>query len=76
MQRPRPVARSPRCDAGAVRFTGRDIAGLVLAGDMYGAPYDLLAAALGVQAPRLRGIMCRWRQAGLADTGVIGPGPA
>ena len=32
-----------------VRFTARDINGLVLAGDMYGAPYDLLAAALGVQ---------------------------
>jgi hypothetical protein len=76
MQRPPPAGRSPRCDAGAVRFTARDIAGLVLAGDMYGAPYDLMAAALGVQLPRVRAIMCRWRQAGLADTGVIGPGPA
>jgi hypothetical protein len=76
MHHPPPAGRSPRCDSGAVRFTGRDIAGLVLAGDMYGAPYDLLAAALRVHAPRVRGIMCRWRQAGLAETGVIGPGPA
>ena len=65
-----------RSDAGAVQFTARDITGLVLAGDMYGAPYDLLAAALGVKAARLRGITCRWRRAGLAQTGRIGPGPA
>jgi hypothetical protein len=36
---------------------------------MYGAPYDLLAAALGVRADRLRGIVARWRRAGLAATG-------
>lgn len=35
-----------RSDAGTVQFTARDIAGLVLAGDMYGAPYDLLATAV------------------------------
>ena len=70
------AARGPRCDAGAVRFTGGDIAGLVLAGDMYGAPYDLLAAAMGVSTARVRSIMCRWRRAGVAETGVIGPGPA
>ena len=73
-----PGAAPPRkrSDAGVVRFTARDINGLVLAGDMYGAPYDLLEAALGVKAARLRGITCRWRQAGLAHTGRIGPGPA
>jgi hypothetical protein len=65
-----------RCDAGVVRFTARDITGLVLAGDMYGAPYDLLEIALGVKAARLRGITCRWRTAGVAQTGRIGPGPA
>ena len=65
-----------RSDAGTVQFTARDITGLVLAGDMYGAPYDLLATALGVKAARLRGITCRWRNAGLAQTGRIGPGPA
>jgi hypothetical protein len=58
-----------------VRSTTRDIGGLVLAGDMYGAPYDLLGAALDVEAARLRGITRRWRRAGLAETGRIGPGP-
>jgi hypothetical protein len=72
--RPSPAPR--RCDAGIVRFTARDAAGLVLAGDMYGAPYDLLASAWGVTTPRVRAIMCRWRRAGLAETGQIGPGPA
>ena len=43
---------------------------------MYGAPYDLLAAYLGVQPDRLRGIVARWRRAGYADTGRLGPGPA
>jgi len=36
-----PFAR--RADAGSVRLGGRDVAGLMLVGDMYGAPYDLLA---------------------------------
>jgi len=64
-----------RSDAGSARFTGRDIGGLVLAGEMYGAPYDLLAAALGVRADRLRAITARWRRAGVAESGRIGPGP-
>ena len=42
----------------------------------YGAPYDLLAAALGAQPARLRGITARWRRAGSAATGRLGPGPA
>jgi hypothetical protein len=66
-------ARRP--DAGAVRFTARDIAGLTLTGDMYGAPGDLLGAALGVRPDRLRAITARWRRAGLAESGRIGPGP-
>src|SRR5712691_6967672 len=33
-----------RADAGTVRLGERDVAGLVLLRDMYGAPYDLLAA--------------------------------
>ena len=68
----RPVRRS---DAGTVRLGERDVAGLVLCGDMYGAPYDLLAACLGVRADRLRGIVARWRRAGYAATGRLGPGP-
>ena len=40
------------------------------------APYDLLAAALNTQPARLRGITARWRRAGYAATGRLGPGPA
>ena len=65
-----------RADAGTVRLSDRDITGLVLCGEMYGAPYDLLAAALGVRPDRLRGIVARWRSAGYAATGRLGPGPA
>jgi hypothetical protein len=50
-----PAAR--RADAGTVRLGERDVAGLLLCGDMYGAPYDLLAAALDVRPDRLRGIV-------------------
>jgi hypothetical protein len=70
-----PSAIARRSDAGASRFSARDIAGVALTGDMYAVPYDLLAAALGVQPDRLRAIVSRWRRAGLADTGRIGPGP-
>ena len=44
-----------RADAGTVRLGGRDIAGLLLCGEMYGAPYDLLALSLGVREDRARG---------------------
>src|SRR5450755_915673 len=65
-----------RSDAGTVRLTSRDIAGLVLAGDMHGAPCDLLAGYLDVREDRLRSIAARWRKAGYAETGRLGPGPA
>jgi hypothetical protein len=65
-----------RADAGSVRLGGRDVAGLLLAGDMYGTPYDQLAGFLGVAPARLRGIVARWRRAGYAATGRLGPGPA
>jgi hypothetical protein len=65
-----------RADAGAIRLSARDVAGLVLCADMCGAPYDLLAAYLGVQPDRLRAIVARWRQAGYAATGRLGAGPA
>ena len=67
-----PVRRS---DAGTVRLTGRDITGLVWCGEMYGTPYDLLAACLDVREDRLRAILARWRKAGFAETGRLGPGP-
>jgi hypothetical protein len=65
-----------RSDAGAVRLGQRDVAGLLLCAEQYGAQYDLLAAALAVQPARLRGITARWRRAGYAATGRLGPGPA
>ncbi|HLI38240.1 MAG TPA: hypothetical protein VKV80_13015 [Streptosporangiaceae bacterium] len=42
-----------RSDAGRIRLTGRDIAGLLLCAEQYAAPYDLLAAALAVRPARL-----------------------
>ncbi len=65
-----------RADAGTVRLTARDVAGLLLLAEHYAAPYDLLAAALDVQPARVRAITQRWRAAGLAGTGILGPGPA
>jgi len=70
------ITQGRRSDAGTVRLTGRDITGLVLCAEMHGAPYDLLAGALGVREDRLRAIISRWRKAGYADTGRLGPGPA
>jgi len=65
-----PAAR--RADAGRVRIGDRDLAGLLLSGDIYGA----LSAFLGVRDDRFRGIVARWRRAGYAQTGRLGPGPA
>ena len=69
-----PAAR--RADLGAVRLGRRDIDGLIMCAEHYGAPYDLLAAALAAQPARLRAITARWRRAGYAATGRLGPGPA
>jgi hypothetical protein len=73
---PRPTGAPRRADYGAVRLGQRDIDGLILCAEHFGAPYDLLAAALGAQPARLRGITARWRRAGYAATGRLGPGPA
>ena len=59
-----------------IQIQQRDIDGLVLCGEHGGAPYDLLAAAFDVAPARLRGITARWRRAGYAATGQLGPGPA
>src|SRR5450631_378996 len=64
-----------RADAGTVRLSQRDIDGLLLCGEHYGAPYDLLATALQVDPARLPAIVARWRRAGYAATGRLGPGP-
>jgi aminoglycoside phosphotransferase (APT) family kinase protein len=50
-----PAGTSPpgrRSDAGAVRLTGRDVAGLLLAGDMYRTPYEELVARHGAGSAR------------------------
>ena len=63
-----------RADAGTVRLGQRDVDGLLLCAEQYGAPYDLLAAALAVQPARLRAITARWRHVGYAATARLGPG--
>src|ERR1700746_1371878 len=70
-----PVATARRSDYGVVRLGQRDIDGLILLAEHYPPPYALLAAALGAQPARLRGITARWRRAGYAATGRLGPGP-
>ena len=64
-----------RAGTGIVRLSQRDIDGLLLCGEHYGAPYDLLAVALQVTADRVPAIAARWRRAGYAVTGRLGPGP-
>lgn len=64
-----------RSDAGQVRLTDRDITGLLLLAEHYAAPYDLLSAAMGAPPARTRAIVARWRTAGLAASGSLGPGP-
>lgn len=60
-----------RSDAGKIRFTERDLRGLSLIAQHYAAPYDLLAADLGVTGHRLRGIIARWKRAGLVDSAPL-----
>jgi hypothetical protein len=76
MNGPAVTALARACRCRDVRLGARDVAGLVLLGDMYGTPYDLLAAFLGVRPDRLRGIVARWRTAGYVATGRLGAGPA
>ena len=68
------VAR--RADAGAIRISQRDIDGLLLCGEHYGAPYDLLAEALRVAPGRVSDMVARWRKAGYVAAHRLGPGPA
>ena len=70
------AGRPRRADAGTVRLSQRDIDGLLLVGEHYGAPADLLATALRVEETRLPAVTARWRRAGYAATGRLGPGPA
>jgi hypothetical protein len=72
---PASSSRRRHADAGAVRLSQRDIDGLLLCGEHGGAPFDLLAAALQIEAGRLPALTARWRRAGYAATGRLGPGP-
>jgi len=58
------------------RLTQRDIDGLLLCGEQYGAPFDLLAAALGASKVGLPQVVKRWRNFGYAANGRLGPGAA
>ena len=49
--------------------------GCCCVGEHWGAPSDLLAAALRVEPDRLPALTARWRRAGYAATGRLGPGP-
>jgi hypothetical protein len=60
------VTGARHADAGTVRTGVGDIAGLLLTGEQYGVPYDLLAAALDVQSARLHG--GSWAGGGRPDT--------
>ena len=69
------ASRRRRADGGALQLSQRDIDGLLLCGEHSGAPFDLLAAALRVEPDRLSAITARWRRAGFAAAGRLGPGP-
>ena len=69
------TSRQRRVDAGVVQLSQRDIDGLLLCGEHSGAPFDLLATALRVEPGRLSALTSRWRRAGFAATGRLGPGP-
>lgn len=72
-----PALTTPkRADYGRIILTSRDILGLIVVAEHYGAPYDLLAGYLGISEQRVRALTVRWRKAGLVETGNIGPGPA
>jgi len=64
-----------RAGAAKIRLSRRDIDGLLLCGEHYGVPYDLLATALRVPPGQLPAILRRWRRTGYATTGHLGPGP-
>ena len=67
-----PARRSDACSA---RLGQRAVGGRLL-WDIYGTPYKLPAAFLGVRADQARWIVSRWRRAGFAETRRLDPGPA
>ena len=71
------TARQADQHGGGIWLTQRDIDGLILCGEHYAAPYDLLAAALRMRStPAVHRLVVRWRSTGYAACGRLGPGPA
>ena len=52
----------------------RDVAGLLLAAEMYGVQLDQLAVWLAVSEARARALAARWREQGYAGSARLGPG--
>ena len=70
-------ARKADQSIGGIWLTQRDIDGLILCGEHYAAPYDLLAAALRMRSMHaVHHLVVRWRSSGYAACGRLGPGPA
>ena len=70
-------ARKADQHLGGIWLTQRDIDGLVLCGEHYAAPYDLLATALEMRSIHaVHRLVVRWRSTGYAACGRLGSGPA
>ena len=67
--------RGTRSDAGQVQLTVRDVAALLLIGEMYGLQTDYLEQVLSTSTAAVRQVTMRWRKAGLVETGRLGAGP-
>jgi hypothetical protein len=52
-----------------------DTAGLVFIAEMYGVQHDQLAELLSLTSRQVRALVTRWSKAGLAESGVLSPGP-
>ncbi len=77
------LSRRPPCSDGRVTSTAdrsalasRDAAGLTFTAEMYGLQLDQLAALLSLTDRQARAVVTRWSGRGLADSAVLGPGPA
>jgi hypothetical protein len=75
-QRTDTAARKVRHDIGTLRLSQRDIDALLLCGEHYGAPYDLLAGTLRISHGAVTQLVARWRGAGYVANARLGPGPA
>ena len=77
------LSRRPPCSDGRVTSTAdrsalasRDAAGLTFTAEMYGLQLDQLAELLSLTDRQARAVVTRWSGRGLADSAVLGPGPA